>query len=327
MDINNIYDLLIKKIILENIRKNEEMKKYTSFKIGGKADILVIAKSVEDIKNVLKISRENNIPLTVLGNGTNVLIKDRGIRGIVLKIDLQGIKIENSEQAYEKEAIVDMVAENNQEYNIDNSVMVEVAAGEKNAKLAKVLLDNELEGFEFAAGIPGTLGGAVRMNAGAHGGEMKDIVIETTYIDENGEIKTIDNESQNFSYRHSIFCENKNIIISTKLRFKYGNRELIKAKMQEFAIIRKEKQPLDMPSAGSTFKRGNDFITAKVIDECGLKGYNIGDAEVSSKHAGFVVNRGKATAEDVLKLIEFVKKTVWEKANKKIELEIEVLGE
>ena len=327
MEIDNIYRMLIQKIEIENIRLNEDMNRYTSFKIGGKADILVLAKSIQDIENVLKIVKENDIPLTILGNGTNVLIKDNGIRGIVLKIDLQGINIEKNEQDFENEAIIDMVAENDEKYTLENSVIVEVAAGEKNAKLAKVLLDNEIQGFEFAAGIPGTLGGAVRMNAGAYGGEMKDIVVETTYIDENGEIKTIDNESQKFSYRHSVFCENKNIIVSTKLRLSYGNKELIKAKMQEYLNIRKEKQPLDMPSAGSTFKRGQDFITAKVIDECGLKGYSIGDAEVSNKHAGFIVNKGKATAADVLKLIEYVQETVMKKQNKKIELEIEVLGE
>ena len=327
MEIDNIYRMLIQKIEIENIRLNEDMNRYTSFKIGGKADILVLAKSIQDIENVLKIVKENDIPLTILGNGTNVLIKDNGIRGIVLKIDLQGINIEKNEQDFENEAIIDMVAENDEKYTLENSVIVEVAAGEKNAKLAKVLLDNEIQGFEFAAGIPGTLGGAVRMNAGAYGGEMKDIVVETIYIDENGEIKTIDNESQKFSYRHSVFCENKNIIVSTKLRLSYGNKELIKAKMQEYLNIRKEKQPLDMPSAGSTFKRGQDFITAKVIDECGLKGYSIGDAEVSNKHAGFIVNKGKATAADVLKLIEYVQETVMKKQNKKIELEIEVLGE
>ena len=176
-------------------------------------------------------------------------------------------------------------------------------------------------------GIPGTIGGAIRMNAGAHGMEFKNIVLETTYIDENGNLHIINNENHNFSYRNSCFCKNNNIIVSTKLKLKYGNKEIIKSKMQEYANYRKEKQPINMPSAGSTFKRGNGFITAKLIDECGLKGYSIGDAEVSNKHAGFIVNKGKATASDILTLIDYVKKIVYEKTGNNIELEIEVLGE
>lgn len=165
------------------------------------------------------------------------------------------------------------------------------------------------------------------MNAGAHGKEFKDIVLETTYMDYNGKLHTISNEENMFSYRHSKFCEEENIIISAKIKLKYGNKQIIKAKMQEYANFRKEKQPISMPSAGSTFKRGEDFITAKLIDECGLKGFSIGDAQVSSKHAGFIINKGKATAEDVLKLVDYVKKTVYEKTSKNIKLEIEVIGD
>lgn len=190
-----------------------------------------------------------------------------------------------------------------------------------------VLLKEEIEGFEFASGIPGTIGGAIRMNAGAHGKEIKDILVETTYIDYNGNLHTISNNEHMFSYRHSRFFEDKNIIISSKIKLKYGNKQIIKAKMQEYFNFRREKQPVSMASAGSTFKRGEDFITAKIIDDCGLKGFSIGDAEVSSKHAGFIVNKGKATAEDVLKLVEYVKKIVYEKTSKNIELEIEVVGD
>lgn len=193
--------------------------------------------------------------------------------------------------------------------------------------LLGILLKEGIEGFEFASGIPGTIGGAIRMNAGAHGGEFKDIILETTYIDEDGNLHTINNNDHMFSYRHSVFCENNNIIVSAKLKLKFGVQEIIKAKMQEYANFRKEKQPLEMPSAGSTFKRGDGFITAKLIDDCNLKGYSIGDAQVSKKHAGFIINKGTATAKDTLELIEYVKKVVYERTNKKIELEIEVLGE
>ncbi len=165
------------------------------------------------------------------------------------------------------------------------------------------------------------------MNAGAHGKEMKDIVIETTYIDNNGEIKTISNKQQEFSYRNSIFKNKKWIIISTTLKLEYGNKEEIKQKMAEYAEFRKQKQPINYPNAGSTFKRTNDAITAKLIDECGLKGYQIGGAQISELHAGFIINTGNATAQDVLELVNFTKNEVYKKFNKNIELEIEILGE
>jgi len=176
-------------------------------------------------------------------------------------------------------------------------------------------------------GIPGTIGGAVRMNAGAHGKEMKDIVVSTTYMDKSGDIFTISNEEQEFEYRNSIFSKKEWIILSTVLELEYGNKEEISSKMQEYAKYRKEKQPITYPNAGSTFKRGEDFITAKLIDECGLKGYKIGDAQVSSLHAGFIVNKGKATAKEVVQLIEYVQKTVLEKTGNQIELELKIVGE
>ena len=190
-----------------------------------------------------------------------------------------------------------------------------------------LLLIEEIEGFEFAAGIPGSIGGAIRMNAGAHGGEMKDIVLETKCMDMNGNIKILSNEEQKFQYRNSIFSCNKYIILSTKLKLKKGRYKEIKSKMDEYTIWRKEHQPLEYPSAGSTFKRGTDFITAKLIDECGLKGYNIGGAEVSTKHAGFVVNKGDAKAKDILNLVKYISEKVYEKFGKKIELEVQVIGE
>ena len=229
-------------------------------------------------------------------------------------------------------------------------VIVTVGSGVKLGELAQKLLKEEITGFEFAAGIPGTIGGAVKMNAGAYGGEMKDIVIETKCLDleyyekliektniddieitqENSkspEIIILNNKEQNFSYRHSIFMEKKYIILETKLELKKGKYERIKTKMEEFLASRIEKQPIQMPSAGSTFKRGTDYITARLIDECGLKGYKIGGAKVSEKHAGFIVNEKNATAQDVIDLIKYVQETVYEKTGKNIELEIEILGE
>ena len=307
-----IYELLIKGIPKENILRDESMKKHTSFKIRGIADFFIKIKEIDEIKYVLNICKENNIPLRVVGNGTNLLVKDEGIRGIVLKIEIHDIKFED------KHEINASVKENN--------VKVIVGSGVPLAKLAQILLKKSITGFEFASGIPGTIGGAVRMNAGAYGSEFKDIVVETTCMDYNGKIFTLNNKEQKFEYRKSVFQSEKYIILQSNLLLKHSeNAEIIKEKMEEYKNSRREKQPIEFPSAGSTFKRGTDFITAKLIDECGLKGYSIGGAQVSTKHAGFIINTGNATAKDVLELVEFVKNKVLEKFGKKIELEIEVI--
>lgn len=196
------------------------------------------------------------------------------------------------------------------------------------SKIANEAYKKSLSGLEFASGIPGTIGGAIRMNAGAYGREIKDVLVSTTYLDENLKMYTISNVENQFGYRTSRFSYNKkDIIISTILQLKEGKIEEIKSKMEENNSLRKERQPINFPNAGSTFKRGEDYITAKLIDQCGLKGYNIGDAYVSEKHAGFIVNKGNAKAKDVLELIKFVKQKVYEEFNIQIELEIEVLGE
>ena len=195
-------------------------------------------------------------------------------------------------------------------------------------KAANIAYENGLSGLEFACGIPGTIGGAIKMNAGANGGEMKDVVISTKYLDINAmEIIEIDNIEHNFDYRHSRFSNKKDIIISSKLRLIKANKEEIKLKMEENNKSRREKQPINYPSAGSVFRRNKDFITAKLIDECGLKGYNIGDAEISNLHSGFIINKGNATARDIMQLIEHIKQTVHDKFGKEIELEIEIIGE
>ena len=307
MDKTEIYDILIDRISKEKIMQNEPMNKHTSFKIGGNADFFVKATTEEDVRNVLQICQDNNIPLTVLGNGSNILVKDGGIKGITLKICIDNIDIQKDE---------------------NNKAIITVSAGVLFGKLAQVFLQNPISGFEFASGIPGTIGGAVRMNAGAYGSEFKDIVTETTCMNQEGKIIKLSNEEQDFGYRSSIFQKVNYIILETKLLLKTEeNSEDIKNKMTEYRNSRMEKQPVEFPSAGSTFKRGEDFITAKLIDECGLKGYTVGGAQVSTKHAGFVINTGNATAEDVIKLIEIIKEKVFEKFNKKIELEIEIIGE
>ena len=296
-----IYKQLIEnEIDKSNIFVDEPMSKHTSFKVGGKADIFVKVYSVEEIKSVLKIASENGVPLFVLGNGTNLLVKDEGFRGIILQVKLEEISINGTE--------------------------VLVGAGVKNAVLSKKLTDNSLTGFEFASGIPGTIGGAIKMNAGAYGGEMKDIVSEVIYLDYDGKVCTINNSECEFEYRYSRFFKEKAIILEVKLKLEKGNKSEIENKIKELLEQRKEKQPLEYPNAGSTFKRGDGFITAKLIDECGLKGYSIGGAEVSQIHAGFIINKDNATSKDIISLIEYVQKKVKEKTGKDIKLEIEIIG-
>ena len=210
---------------------------------------------------------------------------------------------------------------------IDNT-KIKAEAGTLLSKISNFALKNELSGIEFANGIPGTLGGAIKMNAGAYGGEIKDILETTTYLDENLQIHTISNKENKFEYRKSRFSnKNKDIILEATFNLQESNKNIIQEKMKKNLELRMQKQPINMPSAGSSFKRGNDFITAELIDKCDLKGYNVGDAFVSTKHAGFIVNNGNATASDVLKLTEIIRQKIYKKFNKKIELEFEVMGE
>ena len=307
MQKDEIYNYCTENLGIADVKVDEPMSKHTSFKIGGTADIFVKADSIDKLRAILNFSKQKGIEYTIIGNGSNLLVKDNGIRGIVIKLDFKDIKIEKIN---------------------DKQAKVIVDAGVLLGSLAQTLAKENISGFEFASGIPGTIGGAVRMNAGAYGGEFKDIVVKTKCMDENGNIIVLNNEEQKFSYRHSIFSEEKLIILETELLLNIEeNSEEIRRKMAEYLESRKAKQPLNFPSAGSTFKRGADFITAKLIDECGLKGFSIGGAQVSEIHAGFVVNTGNATAEDVLNLVNHVKEKVFEKFGKEIELEIEVLGE
>ena len=305
MDIEKNVETLKKELSFSRILKKEPMNKHTTFKIGGIADIYINVGCIKDLQTILMYTKQNNIPLTVIGNGSNILVKDNGIRGIVINLNMQKYKIEKQEK----------------------KAVVTCDAGVKNAIIANKLLEEGISGFEFAHGIPGTIGGAVRMNAGAHGIEMKDIIINTTYMDYDTNIKTYSNKDQEFEYRTSIFKNKKLIIIGVKLELSYAKKEEIKQKMDEYKKYRIEKQPISNPSAGSTFKRGKDFITAKLIDECGLKGYKIGGAQISPIHAGFIINKENATAKDVLDLIEYTKTKVYEKYKNVIELEIVVLGE
>lgn len=291
--------------IEEKIMFDVPMKNYTSFKIGGKAEKFLKIKNEEELKNAIKYARENNLKITIIGNGSNLLVLDSGIKGLVLKIEIDDLKIEKKE----------------------NYVEVTVGSGYKTMALGAKLMNEGITGFEELSGIPGTIGGAIFMNAGAYGKEIKDINISTKCMDYDGNIFILQNKEQEFEYRSSIFKNEKYIILETKLKLEDGKKEKIKNKINEFLSSRKEKQPLEYPSAGSTFKRQEGVITAKLIDECGLKGVKIGGAMVSAKHAGFIVNYSNATAKDVLNLIKYVKEKIYEKYGIKIEEEIRIVGE
>lgn len=280
----------------ENIFVNEPMKKHTTFRTGGNADYLVTPTSKEEIIELLKI----DIPKTVIGNGSNLLVKDGGIRGLVIQL----LK--------------------NDRYTINENV-IEAGSGIFVAKLSQLALKEGLTGLEFACGIPGTLGGAIYMNAGAYGGEMSDVVVETEFLKENGEIETITDHQ--FAYRKSIFQNMNGIILSSRLKLEKGNVDEIKSKMDEYKTARNTKQPVNFPSAGSTFKRPEGYFAGKLIEDAGLKGYRIGGAEVSTLHAGFVINADNATSKDILELISYIQKTVNEKFGVNLETEVKIIGE
>ncbi len=297
MDIKKISEIAV------NVKFGEEMKNHTTFKIGGPADAFVSAESAEEIRAVRGFCRENGVPCLIMGNGSNMLVSDKGIRGVVLRVG---------------NAMSDCRADGETVY---------AEAGILMSALAKRILEASLTGFEFASGIPGTLGGGIYMNAGAYGGELKDIIEEVTYIDENNEIKTAKNAELGFGYRRSMFETGNYVILSCKMKLKRGNRNEIKALMAEYAQRRNDKQPISMPSAGSTFKRPEGYFAGKLIQDAGLMGYTAGGARVSEKHAGFVVNKGGASAKDVLDVIEHVQKTVEEKFGVRLEPEVKFVGE
>ncbi len=296
---------LIKELKQKNIilLEQEPMKKHTSFRIGGAADIYVSPKNGEEIKTVLALAKQYNVPVTVIGNGSNLLVGDKGIRGIVIQIgkDMAKIWVEGEKITAQAGAILKSIGE--------------------------TALQNSLEGFSFAAGIPGSLGGAVCMNAGAYGGEMKDILLEVNVLTKDLQIKTLSAKELQLSYRHSIIPEKGYIVLGASFLLKKGNPCEIEAQMTELAQKRRQKQPLDFPSAGSIFKRPQGYFTGKLITDAGLKGCCIGGAEVSKKHGGFIINKGDATCADVLALIEHCQKTVFEKFGVMLETEVKMIGE
>lgn len=298
----DFYNKLAEIVSPEAILENEPMSKHTTFRIGGNAEVFVSPK-ISQVADIIKLAKEYEIPVTIIGNGSNLLVGDKGIPGLVL--------------SFGKDA---------EEIQVDGSCMI-VSAGALLSKIAAEAAKRSLTGFEFAAGIPGTLGGAIVMNAGAYGGEIKDVLISATVLTPEGEVLELSNGELDLSYRHSCVPENGYIVLEAVLEFMPGEEAVIREKMAELKKSRVEKQPLEYPSAGSTFKRPEGYFAGKLILDAELRGYTVGGAQVSEKHCGFVVNKGNATAADVLQLIEDVKKNVYDKFQVELEPEVKMIGE
>lgn len=283
--------------------EHEDLSKHTSFKIGGPAEFFVKPKNKEQVSAVVDYCEKNSVSLLPLGKGSNVLVSDNGINGVVMYFGSDFGKIE----------LID-----------ENTIYCEAGAGL--AALCNFALENELTGLEFAYGIPGSVGGAVFMNAGAYGGEIKDVIVYADHVDKNGKAGKFTGEELQMSYRHSVYSEKEYFITGAAFKLKKGEKAEIKAKMDDLIGRRFDKQPMDKPSAGSTFKRPEGAFASALIDQCGLKGYRVGGAEVSTKHAGFVVNIGGATCEDVLRLIKDVQEKVKNDTGFFLEPEVEILG-
>ncbi|MDK2808308.1 MAG: UDP-N-acetylmuramate dehydrogenase [Clostridiales bacterium] len=288
----------------EQIKRNEPLCCHTTFQIGGPADYFVTPKTPEDITRVIALCREHTIPFYVLGNGSNLLVGDKGYRGLILHIGKGMDQI-----SFSKEGIV------------------HAQAGVLLSKLANEIAAHAYTGFEFASGIPGSLGGAVAMNAGAYGSEMKDVLKEATILDEDNQIRILTNKELSFSYRNSKIQMEHLIVLEAAFSFMLDDKEVIFSRMAELNQRRKDKQPLQLPSAGSTFKRPKGYFAGKLIEDTGLRGYRVGGASISTKHCGFVVNDNKATAQDVLALVHQVDEQVHEKFGVHLEPEIRMIGE
>lgn len=285
-----------------NAKINEPMSLHTTFRVGGPAELYLTPESVSQLAALIKLFRQLGVPYMIIGNGSNILVGDKGIDGAVIEIG---------------KAIGEIVIDGN---------TITAEAGVLLSKLAASAARNGLAGLEFASGIPGSLGGAVYMNAGAYGGEMKDVVTEVKYLDENGEVKTISGDMCGFGYRKSIFSGGEKIILSAALTLTPDNPDDIRARISELTEKRVTKQPVDKASAGSTFKRPEGYFAAALIEECGLKGFSVGGASVSEKHSGFVVNNSGASAKDVLDVIRQVQKVVKEKKGVDLETEVKLIG-
>ena len=297
------YEPLLKNIYLENeIMIDENMSDHIYFKVGGKADILLTPSTIEQLAETVKICKENSIPYYIIGNGSNLLVKDGGIRGIV--IDLTRLNKIQSKGNF-----------------------IKAEAGVLLKDVSDRAVENSLTGFEFACGIPGSVGGAVFMNAGAYDGEIKNVILEAEVLDADGNIIVLNRDELELGYRTSKVMKENFIVVSAIFQLELGDKEKIEARVNELTAKREEKQPLEYPSAGSTFKRPEGYFAGKLIQDAGLKGYSIGGAAVSEKHSGFVINKGGATAKDILDLIKHIQDEVLDQFGVELHPEVRILGE
>ena len=286
----------------ENIIINAEMKNYVHFRVGGPADVLLIPEFKDQVIKSIEICRKNNIPFYVVGNGSNLLVKDGGIRGVVIKLkELKSISLRDD--------------------------ILEAECGAMLKDISKAALDNSLTGLEFSCGIPGTVGGAVFMNAGAYDGEISQVIESAEVIDENGNIEVLNKEELELGYRSSIVMKKGYVVLSAKFKLRKGESEKIQGVVDDLTFRRESKQPLEYPSAGSTFKRPTGYFAGKLIQDAGLKGYEIGGAAVSEKHSGFVINKNNATAKDILNLIEHIQNEVKNQFGVDLHPEVRIIGE
>ena len=298
-----IYRELLNILDEESIKVDEPMKKHISFKVGGPADFLVKPKTEEELSQIIKFVKKENIPFLVIGNGSNLLVKDGGIRGIVIEL-----------------------SDNFNNFEIDGTI-VKAQSGALLAVLGRNVMKSSLTGFEFACGIPGTVGGAVFMNAGAYNGEMSQVIESADVINENGEIITLNNEELDLGYRSSIVMKKGYVVLSAVFKLEKGTVKSIKDLVADLTNKRESKQPLEYPSAGSTFKRPEGYFAGKLIQDSGLKGYSIGGAAISEKHSGFVINKGGATAKDILDLIHHIQDEVKKQFGVELHTEVRIIGE
>ncbi len=296
--VKELYEEILGK---ENVLENEPMKKHISFKVGGNARYYLIPHSIEELTRVIALIRSKQEPYYILGNGSNLIVPDEGYEGTVIQ-----------------------VWKNLSEITVCGHTIT-AQAGAMLSTIAAKALEHSLAGFEFASGIPGTLGGAVTMNAGAYGGEMKDVLVQATVLDQDGKIQTLSKEQLQLGYRSSIISKEGLIVLEAQMEFQEGIQEDIREKMRDFNSRRREKQPLEYPSAGSTFKRPEGYFAGKLIQDAGLKGYRVGGAQVSEKHSGFVINAGNATAQDIFTLIQNVQEKVYEQFGVRLEMEVKIL--
>lgn len=292
----------------EQIKKDEKLAAHTTFRIGGPADYFLMPANVHEVAAVVELCKKEKIPYYVLGNGSNILAGDLGFRGAIIQVGKKMSEFEILSQDGEQ-------------------VHIKAQAGILLSTLARWIANQSLTGFEFASGIPGTLGGAVAMNAGAYGGEIKDCICCATVLDSNGNITSLDKEELELGYRTSIIQKEDYIVLEAEFCLSKGDSFQIQERMVELQKKRKEKQPLEYPSAGSTFKRPEGYFAGKLIEDSGLKGYRVGDIMVSDKHCGFVVNVGKGTAKDAHQLLQDVERKVWETFQVQLEPEVRFLGE